>query len=52
MGLFMGESDMCDTWDRTSNDCDDTFMIVHMTLCVSAMGVHIAKTIQTHNEKP
>jgi len=42
----------CDTWDRPLDERDDTCSTVLTTLCESATGVHIAKTSQTHKDKP
>ena len=52
MGLSISEIDKCDTLNRPSDDCDDTCTTMLMTLCVSVMSVHIAKTSQTCKDKP
>lgn len=52
MGLSIGGRDKCNTWDRPSDNRDDTCAIVFTTLCVSMTCVHIAKTTQTHKYIP
>ena len=52
MGLSIGESYKCETWDRPWDDYDNTCTTTLTTLCVSAVSVHIDNTTQTHKEKP
>lgn len=42
----------CDTWDRCSNDHDDTCMKMFTNFCVGATDVHRAKTTHAHKDKP
>lgn len=50
--FLRAESDKRDTWDRPSDDSDDTCATMLTTLCVSTTDVHIAKRTQTHKERP
>lgn len=45
-------SNKCDTWDRSSDDRDDTCTTMVETLCVSTNDVHREKTTHAHKDKP
>lgn len=51
-GYLKAEKNKHNTWDRASDDRDDTCMIVLTNLCVDTKDVYIVKTTQTHKYKP